>query len=113
MQHGIARPCAVKYIRVQGRRHSDQGCASSCGARLAAGIGRAGSVEADPELAGERFGLAHEAALLVVAAGEQRRFRARQALPLGEIDEALQINLGDIDVVRKPHEIVQLRDASP
>ena len=28
MQHGRARPFAVKYISAQGRRHSDQGDAS-------------------------------------------------------------------------------------
>ena len=28
MQHGSARPCAVKYISDHGRRHADQGCAS-------------------------------------------------------------------------------------
>ncbi len=31
-------------------------------------------------------------------------------MPLGEIDEALEIDLGDIDLVRKAHEIIELRD---
>ena len=37
MQHGSARPCAVKYINDHGRRHADQGCVSSCRFRLRPG----------------------------------------------------------------------------
>ena len=43
MQQGSARPLAVKYITVHGRRHSDQGLSSRFLARL-----RPGS-EAAPE----------------------------------------------------------------
>jgi hypothetical protein len=37
MQQGSARPLAVKYITVQGRRHSFQGEPSSCRFRLIPG----------------------------------------------------------------------------
>jgi hypothetical protein len=37
MQHGSARPLAVKYITVQGRRHSVQGELSSSRLRLMPG----------------------------------------------------------------------------
>lgn len=56
------------------------------------------------------LGLADEPALFIVAAGKQRRFRARQALPFGKINETLEIDLLNIDIACETNKIGQLRD---
>ena len=112
MQHGSARPLAVKYITVQGRRHSDHGDPSSLALEAHAGFGnRTGGAESHPE------GLGKPGRLL-----QQRRFFAVHALverlvgpcmPDGivlEKHQPLQIDLLDTGFGRHLHERGQFRD---
>src|SRR5262249_1559084 len=58
----------------------------------------------------EFLGLADEPGFLAIELLEERRLHACQALTLGEINQALEIDLADTDFAREPHERRQLRD---
>ena len=51
MQHGNARPLAVKYMTVHGRRHSDQGFVSFLRARLSPGSATPEALKLMPSVA--------------------------------------------------------------
>ena len=82
MQQGSARPLAVKYISVQGRRHSDQGCASRLRVRLLPGRIAPGGVEGDPEDSRQRLGLAQMTGFLASSILSNSAWSGR-AKPIG------------------------------
>ncbi len=110
MQHGSARPCAVKYISDHGRRQADHGASSSARFRLVPGSVAPEASIVTPSSAPERLGGGDCRLLLALGFFEQRGFFARQ--PAAEIvkDEPLQIDFADADPRRQPDEIGQLLD---
>ena len=115
MQHGSARPWAVKYINDPGPAAQRPGLAVV----LLASGSSPGSVAPEalkrtPSSRASAFGLARSAALRSVDAARTARMRARaMPWPFGEIDEALQIHLRHVDLVRETHEMRAAARSSP
>ena len=87
MQHGSARPLAVKYITDHGRRHSDQGEPSSARVEAHAGLGGgAGGAERHAERARQRRGLVDIDRLIARHLLEQSAWSGR-ALPMASFSK--------------------------
>src|SRR5262249_32735870 len=111
MQHGSARPLAVKYITAHGRRHRDHGLSLAWRARLSVG-----SVAPDAlKLMPKDFASSVAASRWCCSSRVRRSNRAwsGRAMPDGiaiEVDQPLQIDLLDTHVVRYANELRELGD---
>ena len=112
MQHGSARPLAVKYITVQGRRHSDQGFASALRARLSPGSVAPEALKLMPSAAACALRRL-EVVRRPPASGARTGPGPGVAMPIGvvlEEHQPLQVDLLHADLVGDAHEVGKLGD---
>ena len=102
MQHGNARPLAVKYISDHGRRHSDQGEPSSVFFETEAGLrGRARCAKGDAERARQVGGLFQINRFVAGHVFKERLIRPSDAdCRLVEKHQTLQIDLAHAQIRR-------------
>ena len=109
MQHGSARPCAVKYISDHGRRQPDHGCGSSPACSDSPGSVAPEASSRTPSSAASSVAAAMTASSSARHAREQRLIGPRQAATGLVVHQALQIDLRHPEIGGQADEVRQFR----